>query len=111
MAHTPGPWEFVRYEAERDDGEPGQWSGYHIKEPESGCTDVAYVDDVDYGPKIATANARLIAAAPELLECCQNALGAYEAIRLLGADKALLGFESCLADLKAAIKKARSPRP
>lgn len=51
-------------------------------------------------------NARLIAAAPELLECCLNALGAYEALRLIGADRGLLGFHRLETLLKAAIAKA-----
>lgn len=66
--HTPGPWEAVRYESEVRESIDGEsWNGYHIKQPDSGLCDVAYVDDVDFGPEIAEANARLIAAAPEML--------------------------------------------
>jgi hypothetical protein len=47
-------------------------------------------------------------ALPDLLSACRNALGAYEALKLVGADNYLPGYESCLRDLKAAIAKAES---
>ena len=43
----------------------------------------------------------------ELLEACQNALGAYSALEALGADKELPGYESCLVFLKEAIRNAK----
>jgi len=39
----------------------------------------------------------------ELIEACQNALGAYDALKTIGADKHLPGYESCLSFLRAAI--------
>ena len=47
-------------------------------------------------------------ALPDLLSACKNALGVYEALNLVGADKHLPGYESCLRDLKAAIAKAEN---
>ncbi len=52
------------------------------------------------------ANVRLIAAAPDLLEACQNATGAYESLELSGAAAHLPGFRHCFDRLKAAIAKA-----
>ena len=43
----------------------------------------------------------------EMLEACQNALGIYDALKTFGADKALPGYESCLAFLNEAIRKAK----
>lgn len=48
-------------------------------------------------------------ALPDLLSACRSALEAYEALKLVGADKHLPGYESCLRDLKAAIAKAENP--
>ena len=64
--YTSGPWYAKRYERER----PDTWAGWHIQDRDghSAPPDVAYVDDADYGPEVAEANARLLAAAPDLLE-------------------------------------------
>lgn len=70
MKHTPGPWSFIR------DNHIGlkfldeEISMRVIYRP--GKEDVAYIppNDSDNG----NANARLIAAAPELLEACNHAL-------------------------------------
>lgn len=47
-------------------------------------------------------------ALEDLYACCLNAKGAYEALRLLGANSRLLGYEDCLKRLKAAIEKAET---
>lgn len=40
----------------------------------------------------------------KLRDSCLFALGAYDALQVIGADKDLPGFESCLARLKEALK-------
>lgn len=42
----------------------------------------------------------------QLLDACENALGAYEALEISGVASQLPGHASCLKDLKAAIAKA-----
>lgn len=51
-------------------------------------------------------NKELAATNAALLKACKNALGAYSALKAMGADKELPGYESCLAFLKTAIRKA-----
>ena len=58
--HTPGPWEIINHPAETD--------GPYVQGP-TGTNDAHIVARI-YGPD-AKANARLIAAAPELLEACE----------------------------------------
>ena len=43
------------------------------------------------------------AAAAALLECCRNAVGAYDELHRLKVAERLPGYETCVADLKAAI--------
>jgi len=89
--HTPSPWGFEQ---------TGDHKRYIIgKERSTWGTNVAevYSDDTDQGE--AAANARLIAAAPELLK----ALGAmYEAFRFTSHNKA---EDAANALAKAAIAK------
>ena len=76
MSHTPGPWHFHEDEhsltaeihAEYDNGKPR----HHV---------VAVAETVDWlGERLADAvvNAKLIAAAPDLLECVEAMLEEYE---------------------------------
>ena len=67
MSHTPGPWTAHRCE-----------HGWHIgPQPDGVCT----IHDNADGSRMAehTANARLIAAAPDLLAACNVARVALEA--------------------------------
>ncbi len=57
-------------------------------------------------PKTAETNAHLIASAPKLLKACKNALGAYDALKVIGADKQLPSYGSCLEFLHKAINSA-----
>lgn len=66
--------------------------------PNCGCKYTTEDDGIHFCP--------LHAAAPDLLEACQTALGAYDALRLAGAHRALPGYADCLDELKAAIAKA-----
>jgi hypothetical protein len=102
--YTPGPWEKVRYHGEH--GAEGHWSGWHVKQPDSGLADVAYVDDVDYGPEVAEANAALIAAAPDLLAACEALLA--DVARYRGRGGSLTDEEAAhVAAMQAAVDSAR----
>ena len=96
MSHTPGPWK---------------WStNWHCYGPLKG----AFVDDVGNTARIADvlshggvgtqetceANARLIAAAPELLAACERALSIVD-------HRNNLNFMECAATLRAAIALAK----
>lgn len=52
------------------------------------------------------ANANLVAAAPDLLDACRRSLGAFDALRTIGADAHLPGFARVLSAINAAIAKA-----
>lgn len=88
--YTPGPW-FVKYPYDEDIGE----AGVAAKSPSSGreivCARVWGRDE-----EAATANARLIAAAPELLEALDE------------CDTAFAVFNMCgdVPQTRAAVKKA-----
>ena len=92
MEHTPGPWAINKKNEVviRWGSKPGEYT--------------VYVPDEVHESQIA--DARLIAAAPDLLEVCHNAVGAYEALKSVGADLILLGYDRCLKRLNQAIKKA-----
>ena len=60
--HTPGPWAFSESELT-----PGRFSIYHYGP-------LAYCGDTGDGIENARANARLIAAAPDLLDALLDAL-------------------------------------
>jgi hypothetical protein len=105
--HTPGPWSFLeegRTEEEGNRGRPLTVCG-----GPGGSEDLVNVysrDDatVSIVREEAIANARLIAAAPELLEACEEALGT-----LNGAEIALPGY--VVSALERAIAKATGGTP
>lgn len=113
MAHTPGPWEVKQGDDERDFivAEP---SGNTVCEPNAACFDFAELD-----PNVRTitlaeaqANARLIAAAPELLACLRRMCGMYGAYSkrlapLLAEDEGTMwAFENVNSLALEAIAKA-----
>ncbi len=76
--HTPGPWFKARYPGHK----PGDWTGWHVGTDSGrsvGPPDVCTVDDVDFGPEEAEANARLIVAAPDLLAALRRIISAADA--------------------------------
>ena len=94
VKHTPGPWEWS------DDGNGNCWGRAGLKPCVLSATvhGLVYVDDAD---------ARLIAAAPDLLEALRDALWALDnAAAVLSAN----GIQSTLTDprpqMRAAIAKA-----
>ena len=95
-AYTPGPW---KYERHWQTGEDIVWlngsAGYTLVDA---CD---YRDSVDArGGKVNPADARLIAAAPELLRACRAAL-----VSVIG-DEHFQEFRPLIDTLKTAIAKA-----
>ncbi|KKN09845.1 hypothetical protein LCGC14_1042480 [marine sediment metagenome] len=90
MSHTPGPWKAVRLT-----------HGWIIgPQPDGVCTIHNNTNGSGFDQK--TANARLIAAAPDLLEACEAMVHAARQ-----GDSALGGVAATLAE--AAITKATQP--
>lgn len=103
MSHTPGPWEvcgcvgrglLLRFEIRRE-GE-GITGGIHAEVKALNATAVAY--------DTAEANARLIAAAPDLLEALKAAKSFIHSVRPGGG--VLRGESDLLLAIDAAIAKA-----
>jgi hypothetical protein len=88
MSHTPGPW--IQREQITDH------CGVRITADE---TSIAYVGRVEVSKKQYEANARLIAAAPEMLEALQWVM------QCLDGDLPH-GTQECLANARAVILKA-----
>lgn len=103
-SHTPGPW--IVDEVATPNG-----VGYFINHlwNEDDASDNTHTDEIaevvmNYKGGTALANARLLAAAPELLDACQKAMSIESKI---GANDATLGRNDYLIDLlQTAIAKA-----
>lgn len=97
--HTPGPWT---YDPSEIDARSVGYIRHRIHDGGRGEAVARALGRRDFGPTAFDANARLIAAAPDLLACCEATL-AYMRRRLDRdedlADDVLL--------LEEAIKKAR----
>ena len=65
VGHTPGPWEVDEHEGL-----------VYRPMPEQGANAADFVCSISTGKPEAEANARLIAAAPDLLEACEAVLKA-----------------------------------
>jgi hypothetical protein len=93
--HTPGPWLIE----EGDDDEC-----YHIYSPDDGIGTMYIAKDIDQGKDHGLADAKLIAAAPDLLEACKALIDAdhYEHFAVRLNDQEMEGLNK----IKAAIKKA-----
>src|SRR5262245_54985273 len=100
MKHTKGPWKVqkriaaYRFFAEHNHLIP-------IKQNEAGY--VAYVSANNFSPD-SNANARLIAAAPEMLEALKTAV--YIIGDTVTDDLIAIGLDSWLFEARAAIAKA-----
>lgn len=88
MKNTPGPWKIARDESGMIKGvEAAKW----------------WICDTQFiGIKECEANAKLIAAAPELLQSCINILSELS----VEADSQLEGYSHIVQDALKAIKKA-----
>lgn len=101
MSHTPGPWIAKRPEKLLWAGPTGQFvvigisGGHEFLICQNDHPDVRGADMVE-----SQANARLIAAAPDLLAACEAAL---ERLRLMGP----VSCEKEIAIVEAAIAKAK----
>ena len=73
--HTPGPWEITEHRMGTVDGDP--W--YSINKGE---IDIAYDRWSHNDESTRRANARLIAAVPDLLEAARLAILAFDAVTL-----------------------------
>ena len=113
--HTPGPWtastpDFESMPANRcggcDIGIHAASGFYGVSGP--GVVTLATVYD-------STANARLIAAAPELLAALESAAelaeGAIKLLRQLDMESGRIAAECVLRDARAAIAKATGGEP
>ena len=112
--HTPGPWQ------QRDDMTSEGWvtiiGNVDGEIDADGCTfhsyDVIAVCEDEYGERLpnVSANARLIAAAPELLEALEDTLSTLEHTRRFMLEKHGTknpAREDAIAKARAAIAKAR----
>ncbi len=90
--HTPGPWTYTPTAGNHD------FLIYSESEPTS--RDIAIVRDFD------EANARLISAAPELLNALQNACNVLAGIAT-GDLKTITADSPALAQCRAALAKAK----
>lgn len=96
--HTPGPW---LWEKDHDTGGYVVWT----RQPHTGELATVNPDDIN-GKWPAKANAHLIAAAPDLLEACQNMRGLYDTPveRRRRSEDPL--YDDAVSQLRAAIAKA-----
>jgi len=74
--HTPGPWTLSARPTYQSENDKAFWFRDVVNEPRT--VRIARVSGV--GEDRAMANARLIAAAPDLLEACKWALAAEKAL-------------------------------
>ena len=86
--HTPGPWWII--------GQPDQKKSQQVYS-QNGTTGTAWGDTVD----IRIANARLIAAAPELLELAQLVYNSFSGgLVMTFSDEDVKAFGSAIAKAK-----------
>lgn len=110
--HTPGPWE-VWTGSKREETAIFH-SGRTVAKPiKEGAIAVAYCDY--HTPEIAEANARLIAAAPDLLSICEIFLGGDERFQVAvggnptAVDKMLAAARATVAAAKGGPSGESSP--
>ena len=102
MKHTPGPWKYENIPGKRNDG-----SFHHLHRIAQEKTNQWFgINMEDTGPN-DNPDAHLIAAAPELLEACKDALKTLEALMLEEDPQASTQMEwEGLNYLREAIAKA-----
>jgi len=96
--HTPGPWDYSDQKGSRKHCYLGQvW--------DSNGESLAVLDSTT-DPAVATANARLIAAAPELLSACELVISDSAVVSDNGKFATVQISSGVLDEVKAAIQKA-----
>lgn len=101
MNHTPGPWIGTKAGPTME----GYCQGDAVASIEHNTLVAGCFSDVKGGPVVAEANARLIAAAPELLEALTRISRLSPPPNLSGVDHPAIARE-ILAIARAAIAKA-----
>lgn len=108
--HTPGPWEVKPEEADRDYLRV-RGTRLGLRYRVANVLDVVYEDAPGREAEETQANARLIAAAPEMLETLGDALGALEDalpdVRRAGLPTR--SGEEVIRKLRSVILKATAP--
>jgi len=95
--HTPGPWVVYEFVA-----------GYDIRAPEAECWVTTASDpEAVWGSVLREEDACLIAAAPELLEALELALGSHNRLLLSDPPKDAWVFNGVEAKARVAIAKAK----
>lgn len=111
VGHTPGPWEYVPSNKNHGPYVSGLFGGdiadcYVMSQPSlPSRANGGESKPIHFMGEQADANARLIAAAPELLEALESALNELWADRHSHQDR--ISFERDFASEFAAIAKAR----
>jgi len=111
MPHTPGPWEYNPYGAIKG-GPLVEFSrGFAREQLALVCVRQHTPDDLDTAAE-RNANARLIAAAPELLAALKTALAMLEngdfrnGVEEYGVDEGMVGANKLIDEITALIAKA-----
>jgi len=105
--HTPGPWRFL--EADDHNRDDNSCRPITICGPaDDDLANVYSSDDstVSISREETVANARLIAAAPNLLEAAKDALSGWRYIRSQHGDLSGVGWDRVEDALRAAIRAA-----
>lgn len=103
ITHTPGPWRAGSYQCVTPGKVPDSiaiWpqSAYRERQ-DTPATPIALVSPLEKSNDIDFANARLMAAAPELLAACKAIMEVPEAVKSLAnwGDQALIATRSAIA--------------
>lgn len=106
--HTPGPWDWTKATnlSEYDGEELGRYLGIHAEDPGRGGSWVAVIEGDVFDAEEQEANARLIAAAPELLEALRDMLSGWRYIRETHGDLYGVGWDRAQGKAEGAIAKA-----
>lgn len=112
VEHTPGTWKFSKVQKKSNFGNYTAYVTGYVDDPArndgSKCsTTIAKVlGGVKDAPEVAEANARLIAAAPELLEALE--LCSFEmGYACWGKPESMTARQDCLAKARAVIAKVK----
>lgn len=113
-AYTPGPWDFEKSGHLSDDGFEINSVGCPEKRLHWKAIGRAFPNNLGAGyvsPEEAEANARLMAAAPELLAVCQSVLRQIRAAGPFFEDRQAVPMACAIEALKVAISKATGESP